>query len=129
MFERYIFRKDSCNNVQKNDRIIGFELKTFVSYYRSVPLSMIHQIDITVDGVKVDVKNICFTPDQKEWFSLEEMKTAALYKWEYGDEATIFVKQDGGLSKGEHRVKLEIAIRTPYVPVPFGGMVERKVLI
>jgi hypothetical protein len=129
MFERYIFRKDSCKNVVKEKEVLGFEVKTYVSYYRSVPLSMIHKIEVTVDGVKSTPEDILFTPDQKEWFTFEEMKTAALYKWEYGDEATIFVKKPGGLPQGHHQVKLEIAIRTPYVPVPFGGAVTRNIVI
>jgi len=129
MFERYLFRKDSCKNVLKEGKVIGYELKTFVSYYRSVPLSMIHLIDVTVDGKKAEQNSIRFTPDKKEWFTIDEMKTIALYKWEYGDEATILVLKDGGLEKGKHTVKLEIAIRTPYVPVPFGGTVEREIII
>lgn len=129
MFERYLFRKNSCKNVKKQDQIIGYELRTFVSYYRSVPLSMIHLIDITVDGVKAKQEHLRFTPDQKEWFTIQELKTASTYKWEYGDEATILVLQEGGLPTGKHKVKLEIAIRTPYVPVPFGGAVTRDIVI
>jgi hypothetical protein len=129
MFERYIFRKNSCQNVKSEGQTIGFELKTFISYYRSVPLSMIHLIEVTVDGIKMPSENIRFTPDQLVWFTLPEMKTVSTYKWEYGNEATIFVYKDGGLSKGKHQVKLEIAIRTPYVPVPFGGAVEREITI
>lgn len=129
MFERYIFRKGSLRNVGVDGKITGYELKTFISYYRSVPLSMIHLIEVTVDGKKSEANQILFTPDQKEWFTIDQMKTAALYKWEYGDEATIFVRQDGGIPSGTHSVKLEIAIRTPYVPVPFGGAVEREITI
>ncbi len=129
MFERYIFRKNSCQNVKNEGHTTGFELKTFISYYRSVPLSMIHLIEVTVDGIKMPSENIRFTPDQLVWFTLPEMKTVSTYKWEYGNEATILVYKDGGLSKGKHQVKLEIAIRTPYVPVPFGGAVEREITI
>ncbi|MCK7488111.1 MAG: DUF6379 domain-containing protein [Bacillus subtilis] len=129
MFERYLFRKNSCVNVVKDNHVVGYELRTFISYYRSVPLSMIHLIDIVIDGIKANQENIRFSPDQKVWFTLQEMKTVATYKWEYGDEATIQVTQDQGLSKGPHRVKLEIAIRTPYVPAPFGGAVVRDIII
>jgi hypothetical protein len=129
MFERYLFRRDSCKNVVTDNKTTGYELKTYISYYRSVPLSMIHMIDVTVDGKKVDQNQIRFTPDQIEWFTLDEMKTVAHYKWEYGCEATVLILEDGGLSKGNHHVRLEIAIRTPYVPVPFGGAVEREIVI
>ncbi|MCD7838232.1 MAG: hypothetical protein LUG65_04895 [Clostridiales bacterium] len=37
--------------------------------------------------------------------------------------------KDGGLSKGAHQVKLVVAVRTAYIPVPLEGAKERTVEI
>lgn len=37
--------------------------------------------------------------------------------------------QEGGLSKGEHKVELTVIVRTAYIPVPLEGVKERIVEI
>lgn len=127
MFDNYLFIKDTTKNVEKNGEIIGFELQTYITYYRGIPLSMIHEIKVKVDNQDVASTEILFTPDKKEYFTLQEMETCATYRWEYGDLGTIFIKRPGGLSKGEHEITLSLAIRVAYIPVPFGATKTRLV--
>lgn len=121
MFDNYVLTDNSLKNVRKNDEIVGYELRTRITYYRGIPLSMIHDIQIEVDGEEVPRGDIRFTLDREQYFTLDEMTTVTSYKWEYGQEGIIFVARPGGLPEGEHKVKLTQVTRVAYIPVPFSG--------
>lgn len=129
MFDRYVFWKEKVQNVEKDGKVVGFTLKSLIPYYRGIPLSMVHDVKVVVDGKEIERGKIRFTPDGENWFTLDEMETVTTYKWEYGQEATIFVEKEGGLSKGAHEITLSVAVRTDYVPVPFGGTRTRTIHI
>lgn len=130
MFDNYVFTEGTCKNVEKENRIAGFQLQSLISYYRGIPCSMIHDIKVQVDGEEIPREKIFFSPNQGEdFFSLDELETVTSYKWEYGEQGTIYVEQEGGLSKGEHEVTLSTWVRVAYIPVPFGGMKTRNVTI
>lgn len=130
MFDNYVFSEGSCKNVSDKDgKIIGFEMKTLITYYRGIPLSMVHDVQVKVDGVEVPRESIKFSANGKDYFTLSEMETVTTYRWEYGEEATVFVEKEGGLSKGEHEVSLTTVSRVSYIPVPFSGTRTRKVVI
>ncbi|KAB7668369.1 DUF6379 domain-containing protein [Bacillus sp. B1-b2] len=121
MFDNYVLKDNTLSNVVKDDEVIGYQVQTFITYYRGIPLSMVHDIQIELDDQPVEREKIAFSPDGETFFTLDEMETVTTYKWEYGDPGTIFVKQPGGLSEGKHKVKLTQVSRVPYIPVPFSG--------
>ena len=125
MFDNYVLSEKGFKNKEENGKVIGYEMKTLIPYYRGIPLSMIHDVKVAVDGQEVDRKDILFTLDNEYFFTLDEMETVTSFKWEYSKEATIIVKKDGGLSKGKHEVRLEVVIRVSYIPVPFEGIGNR----
>ncbi len=129
MFDNNVFIKDTCKNVEENGNIIGFEMKTFITYYRGIPLSMINFLAVEVDGEKVPQEDIRFTPDGIDWFTLDEMKTVSAIKWEYGTPGVVRVMKEGGLSKGTHQVHLTVCTRTAYIPIPLEGNMTREVTI
>lgn len=129
MFDNNVFIKNTCKNVEVDNQVIGFELQTHITYYRGIPLSMVNYVRVAVDGVEVPAEDIRFTSDHIDWFTLKEMETVGTIKWEYGDPATIRVLKEGGLSKGEHDVKLTVCTRTAYIPIPLEGIMSRKVAI
>lgn len=129
MFDNNIFLKDSCHNVVEDGKITGYGLRTYIPYYRGIPLSMVNDIQVEVDGEKVQRKDILFNADGDEWFTLDEMETVTTYKWEYDQAAYIFVRKEGGLSKGKHNVKLTVITRTAYIPIPLEGKKTRQVII
>ena len=129
MFDNNVFIKDTCKNVVEDGKVIGFEMQTHITYYRAIPLSMINHLKVEVDGVEVPAEDIRFTPDRIDWFTQKEMETVSEIKWEYGVPGTVRVLKDGGLSKGEHEVKLTVCTRTAYIPVPLEGVMTRTVAI
>lgn len=130
MFDNYVLSDGIVKNISDKDgKVTGFEMKTLITYYRGIPLSMIHDVTVSVDGEQVTRKDILFSCDGIDFFTLDEMETVTSYKWEYGTEATVVVKREGGLPKGEHEVTLSTTVRVEYVPVPFSGSRTVKVEI
>ena len=121
MFDNYILSDSGFKNIDKNGKTIGYELRTRITYYRGIPLSMIDDIQLRVDGKDVPREKIRFSPDGENFFTLDEMWTVSTYKWEYGQEGIIFVEQEGGLAKRKHEITLTQSVRVSYIPVPFGG--------
>lgn len=129
MFDNNVFLQGTCKNVSEGDKVIGFEMQTNITYYRAIPLSMMEYVHVSVDGEAVPDEDIRVSLDQNDWFTQKEAETVTTYKWEYGDPLYIRVLKDGGLSKGSHQVKLTVAVRTAYIPVPLEGTKEREVVI
>lgn len=129
MFDNNVFLENSCVNVTENGEVTGVELQTNITYYRGIPLSMIEYIHVAVDGEQVPDEDITISLEREDWFTLKEAETVTTYKWEYGEPLYIRVKKPGGLTPGEHRVKLTVATRTAYIPVPLEGNKERTVTI
>lgn len=129
MFDNIVFNEGSCKNVVENGEVIGYEMKSHKTYYRGIPLSMVNFVAVETDGIPVPPENIRFTVDEIDWFTLKEMETVTTIKWEYGDLATVRVIHKGGLSKGDHNVKLTVSTRTAYFPMPIEGTMTREVVI
>ncbi|MCL3777439.1 MULTISPECIES: DUF6379 domain-containing protein [unclassified Actinomyces] len=130
MFDGYIFTEGSLANVEVDGEVIGYEMRTRIPYYRGIPLSMVHDVEVEVDGAAVAREDIRFTADGGEhWWTLAEMETVTSFRWEYEDEATVRVLAPGGLAPGEHEVLLRVSARVAYIPVPFSGEMRRTVTI
>ena len=129
MFDGNVFIKGTCHNIEENGEIIGYELKTHITYYRGIPLSMINYIKVEEDGVEVPEEAIRFTPDDIDYFTLSEMETVSEIKWEYGTPGIVRVLKKGGLTKGKHMIRLRVCTRTAYIPVPLEGSMTREVEI
>ncbi len=129
MFDNNVFLPGSCKNYSENGAAAGFELQTNITYYRGIPLSMIEYIHVEADGRAVPDEALRISVDQEDWFTLREAETVTDYKWEYGEPLYIRAVQQGGLASGRHIVRLTVATRTAYIPVPLEGIRERTVTI
>lgn len=127
MFDGNVLKKDSFRNVTEDGKTTGFEVQTNITYYRGIPLSMINNIRIYVDGEEVPREDIRFSVDKEDWFTLDELATVSSYKWEYNVAATVRVLKENGLSKGKHEIKLNVVTRTAYIPIPLDG--ERSEIV
>ena len=128
MFDNNVFINGTCRNTVENGTVIGYELQTNITYYRGIPLSMVEFIKVEADGVEAPVESIRISVDQNDWFTLKEAETVTTYKWEYGEPLYLRVLGEG-LTSGSHKVKLTVATRTAYIPVPLVGIKERDVVI
>ena len=128
MFDNNVFINGTCRNTVVDGAVIGYELQTNITYYRGIPLSMVEFIKVEADGVEAPVENLRISVDGNDWFTLKEAETVTTYKWEYGEPLYIRVLGEG-LASGSHKVKLTVATRTAYIPVPLVGIKEREVEI
>ncbi len=129
MFDNNVFLENTCKNTVEDGKVIGYEMQTNITYYRGIPMSMIEYIKVAADGAEVPEEDIRISIDETDWFTLKEAETVTSYKWEYGEPLYIRVIKEGGLSRGKHKVKLTVATRTAYIPVPLEGVMEREVII
>ena len=129
MFDAYVFTEGSARNVTEGGEVVGFEVQTLITYYRGIPMSMIHDVELVVDGADVPRDEIVVSVDGAEWFTLLEAETVTSRRWEYGEQLTVRWLTPGGLAAGEHDVTLKLKIRVAYIPVPFGGERTRRVVI
>ena len=128
MFDNNVFINGTCRNTVENGAVIGYELQTNITYYRGIPLSMVEFIKVEADGVEAPVESIRISVDENDWFTLKEAETVTTYKWEYGEPLYVRVLGEG-LTSGSHKVRLTVATRTAYIPVPLVGIKEREVVI
>ncbi len=128
MFDSYVFTDGSARNVTDDRGEQAFQLETLITYYRGIPLSMVHAVEIDVDGAAVPQGELSISPNGTDWFGLDEATTVTTYRWEYG--TPLFVRwHNGGLAGGNHAVTLRQQIRVAYIPIPFGGERTRTVTI
>lgn len=130
MFDAYVFTEGSARNVtDETGKIAGFQVETLITYYRGIPMSMIHDVELEVDGEQVPREELVISVDGDEWFTLLEAETVTTRRWEYGDQLVVRWLHEGGLAAGSHQVTLRLRIRVAYIPVPFGGERTRTVEI
>lgn len=117
MFDKYMICEDSLRNVSENGEVVGFQFGARLPYYRGLGLSMVEDIAITVDGEAMPREQILFSVRGRTW-TLAEMETEIEERWEMGEVATLIVKKEGGLSRGEHKIELAEQLRISYLPFP-----------
>lgn len=119
MAGRQVFNPDGFKNIEEGGRTVGYEFQFKAQYYRGVTLSIVRDIQVTVDGVQEPRESLRFTVNG-ETFTLDEMTTVvdSDYRWEFGEYATVSVLRDGGLAKGSHHIAAYQKIVPSYMPFP-----------
>lgn len=107
----------SLRNEYRDGRIEGYAFDVRLSYYRGHYLSDIDELEVTVDGKRVEDERVSFCLNGKE-FTIAEVKEAYTEFWRLLDPAVIRVHQAGGLAKGSHHIALKLMLRVPYLPLP-----------
>lgn len=110
MMDKLMIVEDSLENVDG-----GFAFLGRLPYYRGLGLSMIEDIQVTVDGEAAARENVRFAVRGKT-YTLDEMETVYDNRWNFGEKASIIVLKDGGLAPGKHTVELAIRMRVSYLP-------------
>ena len=126
MAGRQIFNPDGFRNIEQDGKVVGYEFQFKAQYYRGVTLSIVRDIQVTVDGEKAAPEDIRFTVNG-ETFTLDEMTTVvdSDYRWEFGEFATVSVMKEGGLAKGSHHIAAYQKIVPSYMPFP----IDRKSVV
>ena len=128
MFDRYMIVEDSIRNVVDSGQVVGFAFGARIAYYRGLGLSMVEELQVTVDGEALPRSAVRFSVGGAS-MTLDEMETDTTSRWEFGDVATITVLKAGGLSPGEHRLELMEQLRVSYMPFPISGRDSKQVRV
>ena len=118
MFENFLIRPDSLRNEEQDGEIIGFRLAVRNANYRGVFLSLHNGYYLSVDGTEFPVSTQSFEINGKPPRSFNEIRTAVWEHWDYDDEGILHVRAPGGLSPGEHTVRLQQSVLAAYGYLP-----------
>lgn len=95
----------------------GYEVLIRLLWYRSLPLSCIENIHLSLDGQPVAPELLCFGINDKE-FQLSELDELIDEFWFVQDSARLIALQPGKVKSGEsHTVEVDITLRFPYIPI------------
>lgn len=117
MFEKYMIVEDGVKNLHENGNTTGFQLHARLPYYRGVSLSMVQEIEVSVDGETLPQDRVDITIHGNT-YNLQQREDELDDRWEMGEVATLTVHHEGGLSSGAHQLGLKINIRIGYLPFP-----------
>ena len=93
----------------------GFAFYGRLPYYRGLGLSMIEDIQITVDGEPIPRADVRFHVRGKT-YTLDQMETVYDDRLNFGEKAKIIAMKEGGLPAGDHKVEFAVRMRVSYLP-------------
>ena len=94
----------------------GFLVRVRLPSYRSLPLSCIDTIELSVDGVAIDPQQITFLLNGYS-HKLDELGGLSKIFWWILDYGDLFVASQAPLGPGEHLVKGTMVTVEPYMTV------------
>ena len=104
------------NLVDASGKRTGFEIESRCFYYRGVPLCLVDDCRVAVDGVLYGPDRISFEVEGQR-FTFAEMATVQAYYWNYGHTVQVFIDLPGGLDESRpHEFEYSLQIRTYYLP-------------
>lgn len=117
MFEKNVLSEREFCNVSTDGKVTGFQVKLRIPQYRGLPLAMLQDLRVTVDGESFSGEQLRFSTGGRS-YRLEEMKKVTDVYWCYEKFATVTVSKPGGLSSGMHTVEVRLLLDTgpPNVP-------------
>jgi hypothetical protein len=93
----------------------GFDLEVHLNWYRSLPLSSLETVDLTVDGEQIAREEITFAVNGNE-YALDELPAHWDEMWFVLDAATLRIRGRKPVRAGDQAdVKLRLGNRIPYI--------------
>lgn len=123
-FEKRVIREDGFYNILLNGKQVGFNLDLRINYYRGLPLSSVHKLEVTVDGKKIPEYLMLFQLHEK-YFTLQELP--AMYREYWGIKTPAHLRIfNYGLEPGKHNVSVRLEFKSPYMEFAPGiyGMID-----
>lgn len=112
--DRHIVGTEEFRNLRYGTKAIGYQLRIRLSYYRSLPLSCVEQVTLSVDDNEVPTSAITFCLNDKR-FSLRQLCDLYGEWWDIVEDAKLEIDWPGGLPAGPHDVEVSLVCRTPYM--------------
>ena len=81
MFEKYIVVEEGFQNVRENGQITGFQVRARIAEWRGMPLSMIEDVSVRVDGEEFPRENTSLSVGGHT-YPVTTMKNEAEARWD-----------------------------------------------
>lgn len=120
--------EDDVENVIENGQITGFQFGARLPYYRGLDFSMVEEIIVTIDGVKIPQEDIVLLVHGNS-YTMAQLEVESAERWEMGEIVHIKVLKTGGLSKGTHKLHLFMNLRISYMPFPSIRQSEKMIVV
>lgn len=120
MYDKYLIVGEVLKNVEEDGKVTGFQYGARLPYYRGVVLSLVGELQLSVDGERIPLENMTVTLNGKT-FKLTELENNPVDKWEFGEIGIVKVEKPGGLTPGEHKFSVRQHMKISYVPGGFWG--------
>jgi hypothetical protein len=109
MFQQ-VFNPDGFSFVLRDGSPAGFRFEMKLQYYRGAPLSILLDVEVWLDGMKVPREAIRIE-NRGDVFTLSEMETAVDNRWEFGRWGAVLVRLDPPPAPGPHHLGCTQTIR------------------
>ena len=119
MFDGYLIRQDSLENVAEDGKIVGFKFAVRIADYRGCFLSLVNGYYVECDGIVYPAEKQKIEINGKRPRSYDEIKKCVWEHWDYDDEAYIHIEKEGGLKPGSHEIRLQQSILAQYGYMPW----------
>lgn len=114
LFDKYLVRKDSLQNVAIGGKVAGFRFAVRNSNYRGTFVSLHNGYYLVIDGTLFPRETQSFQVNGKPPRSFDEIRNAGYEHWDFDDEAWVYVDLPGGLAEGPHTIVFKQAIFAAY---------------
>ena len=95
----------------------GFEIKLRFKWYRSLPLSCLEHLRLSLDGQAVDPDAVSFGINGNV-YRLDQLADKTEEFWFVLDSAILSVDQPGTVKSGEsHQIDVAFGMRAPYIAI------------
>lgn len=115
MLETHMLNPDGYQAVVEDGKNAGFSFQMRIPYYRGITLSILRDIQVTVDGKQYPREALTVTIND-ETFTLEEMRTVIHNRWLFGQFGTVTVHTDDALAQGHHDLSVTVIVAPSYMP-------------
>ena len=112
-FNKILIEDQKIEKYQVGDVVLGYQFRIRYPSYRGTFLSCIEKLAFAVDDEEIDPSQIVFCLNGREYL-IDELKDQYKAYWFVLDYAVIRIYSDRELSKGTHRVTVDMLHRIPY---------------
>lgn len=115
--EKQVIQSVGFRNITEDGKVMGFQFKVRLPYYRGVFLSQLRLGTLIVDGETIDKDAICWNINGED-YTAEQMRSDFQTHWGVTTPAVVKVKKEGGLAQGFHDLTYGFCFSSSYMP-PF----------
>lgn len=119
MFDRYLIRKNSLENVMQGGKTVGFKFAVRIADYRGCFLSLHNGYYVSCDGCEYPVSQQKFEINGISPRDFDEIKTCVWEHWNFDDEGYLYIEKEGGLTPGKHIIGLQQSVLAQYGYMPW----------